>query len=387
MREFIRKINYNSILVRYLFFVCLIYPPFVFFAFINETFRLSAFVLLLVLLIIKLFFQKIKINNFARNVFLLTLLIIYCGSSININYNTEGLRSSIGYSLILILSYLIYLNTNSNSNFRDFICKNYIRLFNFISISIIINCIINLFTGEFNFLTPYFPSVFSYNYSASIFGLSFRKDILDINISRNFWFFIEPVYTVPFFLINIFMIGPCKIMKNKYFVISNIVSGILSFSYFFFIGYLILFLLKNKPYVLLFLIIISSIPLIYLNFDYEGASIISSSSASDRLLRIDFAFEILSKFSPTKIFFGNGYLFSQSLEMGVSSGLLSSFIEGGLVGLILPLFLAIYYAKFNKMLFCIVFLSLLTIEPYKMPLFWIAIIIAGKLISINDEVK
>ena len=380
------KINFNNIITKCILIICLIYPPFVFFSFINELFRLTAFALLLIVLFLKLLFQKIKIKTLLLHGFLLSLLFIYCFSTIYINNNNEGFRSSLGYSLILILSFLVYLNINSNFIFFEFIKKNYVSLFYLITICTIFNFVLNIFLTSNNFLTPYILSDSSYNYSASIFGLSINKFIYNINISRNFWFFIEPVYTAPFFLINIFVISPL-IQKSKYFLILNTISGILTFSFLFFIGYLILFLLKNKPYILIFLFTIILIILIYSNFDYEENSIITSSSTSDRLLRIDMAFNILSKFSISQIFFGNGYLFSLSLERGISAGILSSFVEGGLIGMIIPLLLALFYIKYNKILFCIFLLSLITMESYKMPFLWITFILAGKLISIKGDVQ
>lgn len=387
MKNFTKGINYNNIITKFLLIISLIYSPFIFFAFINETFRLFAFVLLLILLVTKLFFQKFKTNKILKHIILLVFLVTYCTASIFINYNTEGLRSSIGYSLILILSYLVFININSNFKFYEYLSQNYIRLFNFISISILINFVINILTGTFNFLTPYFPNSFSYDYSASIFGLSIRKSLLGINISRNFWFFIEPVYASPLILINIFIIGPCISLKNKFFIVLNTIAGVLTFSYLFFAGYIILFLLKNKPLILPILFTILAIILLYSNLDYEEISLFSSSSSSDRLLRLNLAFEVLSKFSVQKLFFGSGYIFSQSLEMGVSAGIFSSFIEGGIIGMIIPLIFILVYTKFNKLLFCIALLSLLTIEPYKMPFLLLAFIIAGKLISIKSEIK
>jgi hypothetical protein len=385
MSKTLKLIRYNEFITKYLVLISLFYSPFVFFAFVNETLRLSLFILLIFLLFIKLFFQKFKIKKILNFSILFIFLIIYIISSIYINNNNEGFRSSIGYSLILILSFLVYLNVNTNINFFNSLVKYYIFLINIIILSIIINFIFNVFGNSINFLTPYFPNNFSYDYNASVFGLSINKSILGVNISRNFWFFTEPVYTAPFILINIFLIGPSIIEKRKYFIILNIIIGILTFSYLFFIGYLILLILKYRPYILILFFIAILFAFVYFNFDYESNSLISSSSSSDRLLRIQLAFEVLSKFSTSKIFLGSGYLFSQSLDMGVSAGIFSSFIEGGLIGMIIPLVLAIYYTNYNKVLICIISLSLFTIEPYKMPFFWIVIIIAGKLISLKNE--
>jgi len=382
------RINLNNFSTKYLLLICLIYYPFIFFSFINDTFRLISFLFLIVLLFIRFFPKKNKFNQLLKNGLLLILLLIYIISSLYVNFNNEGMRSSIGYSLILFVSLLVYFNVESNIDFYNFLIKNYIKLFSFISISIIINFVLNIFFPSINILTPYFPSSFNYNYSASFFSLSISKPIFGIIFSRNFWFFIEPVYTAPFFLFNIFIIGPYVVLKNKYFLILNTISGILTFSYLFFIGYLILYLLKNKPRLfLILLILVTILVFINLNFDYENASLISSSSSSDRLLRINMAIEVLNNFGNLKLFFGSGYIFSQSLGMGVSAGLLSSFIEGGLIGMFIPLVIALIYTKFNKIIFCIIMLSLFTIEPYKMPFFWVAVIICGKLISINNYDK
>lgn len=382
-----KRININNFTTKYLLIICLIYYPFIFFSFINETFRLSSFTLLIVSLFIIFLPIKIKYDQLLRNCILLILFLIYTLSSIYVNYNNEGLRSSIGYSLILLLSLLVYFNVEGNLVFYNFLIKNYLKLFSFISFSIIINFVLNIFFPSINILTPYFPSSFNYNYNASFLSLSISKPILGIVFSRNFWFFIEPVYTAPFFLINIFIISPNVLIKNKYFLLLNTISGLLTFSYLFYIGYSILYLLKNKPRGLFLLIAISLMVVINLNFDYENSALISSSSSSDRILRINLAFEALYNLSNIKLFFGSGYLFSQSLGMGVSAGILSSFLEGGFVGMVIPLVMALIYTKFNKMIFCIVLLSLFTIEPYKMPFFWLTIIISGKLLTTNKYVK
>lgn len=381
------RINFDRFLAKYLLLICLFYSPFVFFAFVNDIVRLTAFVLLLFFLFSKSLLQKISLNQVFKNVISLGLVFIYCGASLYINMNSEGFRSAIGYSLILFLSYLLYVLIYSNFVFYTSLLDNYIKIIYLILFSVIINFLFNLFFSSANFLTSYFPNNFSYDYSASVFGLSIKKVILGINISRNFWFFIEPVYTAPFYLINIFLIGPLIQFKNKWFIRLNVISGLLSFSYLFFIGYAILYLLKNKPYYLSFILSIISILIVYLNFDFEGASLVTSSSSSDRLLRMDLALEVLSKFSLSKLLLGSGYLFSQSLEMGVSAGIFSSFIEGGLIGMIIPFILCLIYTNFNKLLFCIVILSLLVVEPYKMPYFWITILIVGKLYNLKADEK
>jgi len=119
----------------------------------------------------------------------------------------------------------------------------------------------------------------------------------------------------------------------------------------------------------------------------EDNSFIASTSTTDRLVRIQVATDILTNFSLIQLVSGNGYIFTQELEKGISAGLFSSFIEGGLIGLIVPLVLGIIYCKKNYTLIAILVISLLTIEPYKMPLFWVALILSGALgrIDLQNE--
>ena len=102
------------------------------------------------------------------------------------------------------------------------------------------------------------------------------------------------------------------------------------------------------------------------------------SSYADRLLRVEIGMEILENFDIQRVLVGAGYIFDFGFDRGVSSGILSSFIEGGLIGLCIPLMLGFVICWHNKALLVLFLLSLVLFESFKLPFLWFAIIIAGE---------
>lgn len=366
--------SFQNIISFFVIISPLLYTPFAFGAFINDFVRISFFILVIMILFLNLF-----LNHFIfklKHLFLFTLLLVYLISSIFVNNSSEIIQTALGYFLILTFSLLLFINVVIDKKLFTKLISKYIIFFKIVTISIIINFFSNLLFPSINILTPYFDKYFKYNYNASPFGLSISKIILNFQLSRNFFFFIEPIFAAPFFLINIFIISPVIKSQRNLFLYLNLTAGLLTSSYLFFLGLFLIFLNKKFPKLIILLIpiLITLVSIIPLDLDN---SIIASSSSSDRLLRIQIAIDLISSLSYKQLINGIGYSFTKDLEKGISAGLFSSFIEGGLIGLFIPFFLALAYIKNNKSLLIILLLSLMTIEPYKMPFLWFAIILSS----------
>ena len=366
-----------------IFFIVLFYPPFVFYQFINESIRIIFFAIILIILFIYHSLINFQKNNFFKIIFLWLCLFGYFISSVLTN-GWQGAKTSIGYSIILIFALLLYsiLQSKIKVKFFKYLFNIYVQFFFIVPIFCICNFLINLITPSFNFLTPLFSDSV-YSYDASFFGLTIPKYIFGINISRNFFFFIEPVYLALFYLINIFIISKFIPKHSQFFKKLNIIGGILTASFFFFIGFIIIKFLKMsflyKCFSILGLILLSII------FKDSISIFLSNSSFDDRFLRIDLGVEILKNYNIEKLFFGTGYLFDHEIDKGISTGLLTSFIEGGLIGLFIPLILALLICEGNKVLISIVLMSLLLFEPFKLPFFWFVIVLAGNLPKFNNR--
>ena len=380
------KINLNPssfwVLSFLIFSIVLFYPPFIFYQFINESVRIIFFAIILIILFI---YQSV--SNYNKNIFFKILFLWFClfGYFISslLTNSFQGVKTSIGYSIILMFALLIFsiVQSKIKVQFFKYMFNIYVLFFFILPIFCICNFLINLLTPTFNFLTPFFSdSVYSYN--ASFFGLTIPKYIFGINISRHFFFFIEPVYLSFFYLINVFVISNFIPKHSRFFKKLNIIGGLLTASFFFFIGFIIIKFLKMsflyKRISILGMILLSII------FKDSISTFLSNSSFDDRFLRIDIGIEIIKNYNIEKLFFGTGYLFDHGFSKGVSSGLLTSFIEGGLVGLFTPLIFVLFICQGNKVLIAIVLMSLILFEPFKFPFFWFAIILLGNLPKDNN---
>lgn len=375
------KLNINPstfwVLSFLIFFIVLFYPPFIFYQFINESIRIIFFAIILIILFIYHCVINFHKYNFFKIIFLWSCLFVYFISSVLTN-GWQGVKTSIGYSIILMFALLLYsiLQSKIKVQFFKYMFNIYVQFFFIVPIFCICNFLINLITPSFNFLTPLFSDSV-YIYDASFFGLTIPKYIFGVNISRNFFFFIEPVYLALFYLINVFVISNFIPKHSQIFKKLNLIGGVLTASFLFFIGFILIKFFKISN---LFKSI-SILVLIFFFIFFRGtiSIFLNNSSFDDRYLRIDLGIEILKNFDIEKLFLGTGYLFDHGVDKGISMGLLTSFIEGGLIGLFIPLILALLICEGNKVLISIVFMSLLLFEPFKLPFFWFVIVLAGNL--------
>lgn len=360
------------------FVISLCYPPLLFYQFINETFRIILFAIILISLFamqLSRVYLKNKIPTIAS---LWLFLLLYILASLYIN-GQESFRSALGYSMILLFALSIFsiMNSQRCKEFTDQFLKLYTGLFFLIPVCCIINVFINVFLPSLNIFSAYFSDK-DYQYLGSPLGLVVVKPIMGISIYRSFFFFIEPVYLALFYLINVFVIKEYVKSFNHSFTTLNIIGGIVTFSYLFFAGYIILKILKLP--ILNKVVLLSVFGLTFFIFqDVILSDFIDSSSSDDRLFRIEGAFAFIQNADITKILFGLGFLYDIGLDRGISSGLLSTIIENGILGLIFLLTVMVLFAQKNLTIIIIIFLGLLTIEPFKFPLFWLTIILAGQL--------
>ena len=89
---------------------------------------------------------------------------------------------------------------------------------------------------------------------------------------------------------NVFVIGNKLNNKSKSFIISNFLAGVLSFSFLFFIGVMILYLIRKWPKSFLIALFLSLLVLMKISIN-EDNSVVASTSTTDRLMRIQLALD------------------------------------------------------------------------------------------------
>jgi hypothetical protein len=369
----------NKYLLIFSFFILIIFPPFVFVNLFSSSFRVSLFFIFLSILTIKLLsILTIKLSDvlfkyWSHFLFLLIYLIILLIRTLLFNF--EFLISFGYYLIFLCATFFHIIFFHSENKFIENFYKYYIIFFKIICFSIILNFICNLFFSiNISFLSTLFSSE-NYEYNVSLLGISIDKFFGPINVSRNFFFFIEPVFASIFFIFNIFFISECLNIKDKNrFLIINLTAGILTFSFLFFVLLIIVFFLKS---ISKFKIkqIIFGLP-ISLLLGFFVFSIFDSSSILERSIRFQAAFEEISSMKFIDYIFGFGYLKEYSLDRGFSAGILNLLLEGGAI-----IFLIFLYNLFSlsnsRLLFFISFISLFVLEPNKFPFFWISFTLAS----------
>jgi len=371
-------INKPKSLAFIVFFIALLYPPLVFYGFMNDTLRIVLFAFVLMTLFLS---QTFRIYKKHRAKAILTCWVIFLVYTIGAIYaNRNGtMRSTLGYAMILLFAIFVYtiMKSEGSEIFNSTLLKLYTSFFKVVAISTIINFFLNMVAPSINILTPYLAEN-PYHYEISPFGLSVAKPIFGVNIARSFFFFIEPVFLALFYLVNVFVIGPTLEHKRKGFIRLNIIGGVVTFSYLFFAGYLIIKALKMRTFYKV--LTISLVVLFYLAFQNSILSGISETSSIDnRVFRIETALQFIQSIGIQKVLFGLGIEYDYISDFGINAGILSTVIENGIFGLFFLLTIMLLFAQRNTLIIIIIFLGLLTVEPFKLPLFWLTVVLAGEI--------
>ncbi len=353
------------------FLICFIYPPLVFNYIINDTFRIILFIIHFIILNFLYIYFTNRLNYNKLIILLLFIVTAICNYfSSNESYT---FINSLNYLLITSFGILFYeLFENKKTNFLAKYARYYINIFYVISIFSILNFIYNLFPFINLNLNSFPIDKFEYDYNVSIFGISIRKEFFGINISRNQFFFVEPVFISLFYVFNVFFVSNSITKNKKRFIFLNLIGGLLTFSFLFYILSTFLFFRRMKKKSIMFLIyaplLILLIIILSISFD--------TSSYLDRIIRFNYGLEIIKNMSVKNLITGGSQFgLNSDIESGVSAGILSLLIEGGIFNLILHVSIFKYIIK-NKDLFLIILISLFVFEPYKYPFFWISLLIS-----------
>ena len=369
----------NKILIFFTFLISVFFPPLILVNITPSLFRSSLFVIFLTLILLKL-----SINNSSNSIlvykkylihiillFFYFIIILFRSIFLNIDFSI-----SFGYFLMLFipLSFQIIFLLDKTFFFNKLL-NLYILSFKVICYSIIINFVLNLFISiNLGFLSSLLSND-NYEYNASFFGISIDKFFGPINVSRNFFFFIEPVFTSIFFVFNIVFVSNILLDKHKRrFKIINLLAGLLTFSFLFFILILLVYTIKSLKKINIVQILFI-LPLLLI-IGFGVFFIFDSSSFVERTIRFQGALDEISLMNLSEFLIGFGYLKEFSLDRGFSAGILSLLLESGAIIYFIVIYF-LYSLSSSKLLFIITLVSLFAFEPIKFPLFWISFIISS----------
>lgn len=350
-----------------IFIPALLYPPILFTDKISSALRISMFVVLIFYFILAT--KKISKNDGL--IFLLLMLFSVSLVTVNID-RVDGLRTAGSTMLALVFAWAMSRATKENIWYRNLVINFYINFFKVVPIFSILSVFFLVLVGELNIFNVIAEG---HDYWFTPFGAVFAKDFLGISVYRSFSFFHEPVYLALFYAVNVFLIAPSLKGKSKYFLILNVVGGILTFSYLFFILSLILIFSKKmsdlsiKGYSLLLFMAVSLI------FTASQIDLFSSSSLSDRWDRANFFFTAMEDSNIFQLLFGHGFALETGFDRGFSAGLFTAIYEVGIVNLIVIFIFVLRMLSKKFYILLVLCTALLVFEPTKLPLFWILVIV------------
>lgn len=348
------------------FIPALLYPPILFTDKISVVLRISLFIFL-----IAYFFLASK--RFSKNdVIIFLLLLLFSVSLVVVNIdNLDGLRTSGSTMLTLVFAWAMSRAVKENVLYKNLLINFYINFFKIVPICSLLSVIFLETAGELNIFNAYSEG---HDYWFTPFGAVFAKDFFGVSVYRSFSFFQEPVYLALFYAVNIFLISPSLKNNSSVFLILNIIGGLLTFSYLFFILSLILIFSKK--------IAIFSIEKCSFLFFAAGLMILASqfnlflaSSLGDRWDRANLFFNAIEYANIFQLMFGHGFALATGFDRGFSAGLFTTIYEGGFLNLIVIFILTLTMPIKKFYIFLVLWTALLVFEPTKLPLFWVMIVV------------
>lgn len=361
-----------------IFMPVLLYPPVMFTGQISPSIRISLFTLL----VMYLFLATQYISKKDMQVFFLVLILLV--SNLIVNFaSPDSLRTAGNTLLTLAFAWALSRSVNSNKQIKENLVRFYTNLFTLIPICSILSVIFLFVFGELNLFNIDAGGHETYLFTP--FGAILTKDFFGIAVVyRSFSFFDEPVYLASFCAANIFLVAPCLKERSNIFLIANVIGGILTFSYLFFVLSFLLFFSKKIPALtfksgLYLLLLVGSI--IFLS----QVDLFLSSSFSDRIDRINLFFAAMEDANLLQVVFGRGFMQDTGFDRGFSAGLFTTIYEMGILGLVAILFFVNVLSNKKRYIFLLFFVSLLVFEPIKLPLFWMLVVVLSVLLPAKNQ--
>ena len=257
----------------------------------------------------------------------------------------------------------------------------YMLSFSIIPLCSVLSIIYYMMLGQFHLFNPYTEA---YNYLYTPFGVLLPKNMFGFNIYRSFFYFIEPVFLSFFYAVNIFYIPREVNDKYNYFKLANIIGGILTFSYLFYVLIIVLLFIKSKS--ISFSFFQKIILVILLVLVSQFIDFLAFSSASDRLYRIGLFFSVIKDTTALQFMFGRGFYSYYGFDKNFSAGLFTNIYEMGVINFVFIMVFFYYLSNRRKYMFVLFFIAMLTFDPIKLPFFWVLMVLLSNVyFEKNDQ--
>lgn len=371
--------------------------------FFQKLFILASLTLLLLLALFSsplLFEHLIFVNKYFRLVLGVSALVflllasnrinridILIGFFVFINFLLEFLWKSkiqniLSYFSIISVYFLFLRILKLNQNYRRYFLKMWIQIAYLASISSIALFLINQFTNiDTNiFKLETWVLLSPNNFKFHLFGITLDKPYGPFTLTRVYGYFIEPQYAGFYFTMNLLIASYIGDFKNKkYWVLLNLIAGMVTFSTTFFLSLVPISLLAFtgiKFRILFYLLFLTLLSIFIFEYDdMKQSEVFNLTSFADREIRFKSAIKVIEKSDDLDMYLGHGVEFQN--EYGgppFSAGFFIALIERGLLGLTF-LFLMISFAHAKRFTVLIVLLLYLFAAPlYVNYLFWISIL-------------
>ena len=328
------------------------YPPFRSSSIIAyANFRITLEALVLIYLLIKT--QMVIPGEFQVHLLLSVILVVYFGI-----ISPEPIRNVLSFLNKLLFLFLLIKVFEHDYKLMDLFRKIWIFLGFLISFSAII-ALIGHQTGWLPFSKGVMILDQYYHDSNPLFGSINYRIIGPYKIARVVGWMHEHGDLAYYFALNFILSETIYIKKSgyKWFMLINLIGGLLTFSVAFYLFILFYFILKifNKKLKLI-IYFISPIIIYYAIYFYQNPDLFLYTSMSDRVWRIEGAIDLLSKMNLIEKFFGMGTM-QTILEVGggVTVGFLNMFLGRGILLAIFYVFIIIKYTRYNTTLMAFVF--------------------------------